>query len=93
MRDRAVDPPVDTRKAGGDLVDDAVEVVDPGLERDREVDEIGLPATEQHGLAGAEPAHAASEHHDREQGAGCDRAGDDRDDERGVHRTTARTRR
>src|SRR5258708_198205 len=47
LRQRAVDAPVDTREAGRDLVDNAVEVVDPRLQRDGEVDEVLLAAAEE----------------------------------------------
>ena len=47
MREAAVDPPVDSREPGGDLVDDSVEIVDPCLERDGEVDEVVLARSEQ----------------------------------------------
>src|SRR5581483_12361991 len=40
LRDGAVDAPVDAREPGCDLVDRAVDVVDPGLERDRELDQV-----------------------------------------------------
>src|SRR6266536_3453543 len=50
LRDAVVDPPVDAREGGADLVHRAVEVVDPALERDGEVDEVGLAAAEQHEL-------------------------------------------
>ena len=42
-----VDPPVDAREAGRDLVDGAVQVVDPALERDRELDEVLAAAADQ----------------------------------------------
>ena len=47
LRDAVVDPAVDARERAGDLVDRAVEVVDPRLQRDGEVDEIRLAAAEQ----------------------------------------------
>ena len=42
MREAAVDPLVDAREPGGDLVDDSVQVVDASLQGDREVDEVVL---------------------------------------------------
>ena len=52
-----VDAAVDPREAGRDLVDRPVQVVDPALERDGEVDEVLLAAAEQHPLR---LAHAAA---------------------------------
>ena len=46
----AVHPPVDARQPGRDLVDDAMEVVDPRLQRDGEVDEIVLARAHEHEL-------------------------------------------
>ena len=40
VRNGAVDPAVDTRERGRNLVDRLVQVVDPPLKRDRELDEI-----------------------------------------------------
>ena len=50
VRDRLVDAAVDPREAGGDLVDGAVEVVDPPLERDGELDEILAAAADERSL-------------------------------------------
>ena len=50
LRDRRVDAPVDASEAGGELVDGAVQLVDAALQRDREVDEIGLAAAEERQL-------------------------------------------
>ena len=50
VRDRPVDAAVDAREARGHLVDRAVEVVDPPLERDGEVDEVSPAAAEEHPL-------------------------------------------
>ena len=52
LRDGRVDAPVDAREPCRDLVHGAVQVVDPPLERDGEVDEVGLAAAEQHELRG-----------------------------------------
>ena len=53
----AVDAPVDAGEAGGDLVDRAVEVVDPRLQRDGEVDEVLAAAAEQRPLRLADAPH------------------------------------
>jgi hypothetical protein len=47
LRNAPVHAAVDPGKARCDLVDRAVEIVDTRLERDGEVDEVGLPAAEQ----------------------------------------------
>ena len=62
VRDRAVDPAVDAREPAGDLVDRAVEVVDPALQRDGELDEILAAAADQHALRVAQPADADPGH-------------------------------
>ena len=54
----AVHAPVDAHEAGRDLVDGAVEVVDPALQRDGEVDQVGLAVAEQHRLALAQALDA-----------------------------------
>ena len=71
VRDAAVDPAVDPRQPCGDLVDGPVQVVDPALQRDGEVDEIRPAAAHERPLCltqapdpcpgpGAEPeAHGA----------------------------------
>ena len=58
VRDRVVDPPVDAREAGRDLVDGAVQVVDPALERDGELDEVLAAAADERPLRVAEPPDA-----------------------------------
>src|SRR6266540_1681850 len=47
LRDGGVDSAIDPRESSGDLVHGSVQIVDSSLERDREVDEILLPASEQ----------------------------------------------
>src|SRR5262249_56676887 len=83
---RPVDAAVDAREAGGDLVDGAVEVVDPRLQRDGEVDEILPAAPDERALRLAEPT-------DTHPGPPGDRDADGRehhtyhcDDERGCGR-------
>ena len=63
-------------RPGGDLVDRAVQVVDPALQRDGEVDEVLLAAAEQHAAARRGP-RAASTTRARRRSArrGCDGAG------------------
>ena len=58
----AVDPAVDAREARGDLVDRAVEVVDPALQRDGEVDEVLAAAAEQRPLRLAHAPHRTQAH-------------------------------
>ena len=53
-----VDPAVDPREPGRDLVDGAVQVVDPALERDGELDQVLAAAADQHPLRVAQPADA-----------------------------------
>ena len=50
VRDGPVDAPVDAGEPGGDLVDGAVEVVDPALEGDGELDDVLAAAAEQQAL-------------------------------------------
>ena len=49
----AVDATVDPGQLAGDPVHDPVEVVDPALQRDGEVDEVGGAAAEEDALRGA----------------------------------------
>ncbi len=66
-----------------DVVDGAVEIVDPPLERDGEVDQVGLAAAEKHLLRGAHPAHPEqAPDHQRERGE-RNAGGPDRDPRRG----------
>src|SRR6185437_15395849 len=58
VRDDAVDAPVDARQARGDLVDRAVQVVDPALERDGEVEQVLAAAAEQRALGVPDASHA-----------------------------------
>ena len=58
----AVDPAVDAGEPGGDLVDRTVEVVDPALQRDGELDEVAPAAAEQRQLGGARPPDPKREH-------------------------------
>ena len=53
-----VDPPVDAREPGRDLVDRAVEVVDPPLQRDGELDEVLAAAADERPLRVAQAADA-----------------------------------
>ena len=77
---RLVDAPVDPREPRRDLVDRAVQVVDPPLQRDGEVDEVALAAAEQNRLAIAQRAGSAasSQTTDDERDDG-DRGSADRD--------------
>ena len=50
--------PVPADEACRDLVNGPVQVVDPALERDGEVDEVALAAAEQHLLACLQAPHA-----------------------------------
>ena len=60
VRDRSVDAPVDPRQPRRDLVDRAMEIVDPRLQRDGELDHVVGGAAE-NGLLGAlEPAQPAA---------------------------------
>ena len=74
VRDRAVDAAVDPRERGCDLVHGPVQVVHAGLERDGEIDEIVLPAAEEHELRRAhttelaEQVEAQAEAHDGRSG-------------------------
>jgi hypothetical protein len=54
-----------------------MEVVDPRLERDREVDEVALPAAEDDPLGLAEPAELPPQ---VEDGAECERSSEARSD-------------
>ena len=56
-----------------------MEVVDPALQRDREVDEVGLAAAEQHELAAADAAQGREVHRRDEEGEDGDRERGDRD--------------
>src|SRR5205814_10189768 len=51
-----VDSPVDAGEPGRDLVDRPVEIVDPGLQRDGEIDEIVLRTAKEHLLRWTESA-------------------------------------
>ena len=57
VRDGPVDAAVDPREPGGDLVDGPVQVVDPALQRDGELDEVLAAAAEQHPLRVAHAPH------------------------------------
>src|SRR6266516_2184295 len=77
VRDAAVDSPVDACEPGRDLVHGAVQVVDPALQRDREVDEIFLAAADEHELGRAHPSHRQPHcQADAEREHGCDRGTD-----------------
>jgi hypothetical protein len=76
---RSVDPPVDARETGGDLVDGAVQVVDPGLQRDGEVDEVAPVAAEQHALRRPQRAHSPPDEHQGREKHDGQRAGGDGD--------------
>src|SRR5436190_18039952 len=65
LGDGVVDAPVDARQRRPDLVDGLVEIVDPPLERDGEVDEVCLLVAEQHELC---PPDAA----ERQEVAECE---------------------
>src|SRR6516165_8650686 len=71
VRDRLVDLPVDPREPGGDLVDSAVKIVDPRLQRDRELHEVLPAAADERALRVTQPARPDprdARDHDR-----CDR--------------------
>src|SRR5207253_880485 len=68
LRDGAVDAPVDAGEPGGDLVHRTVQIVDPALERDGEVDEIGLASAEQDELRGSDPAELPPGEHGEGRG-------------------------
>ena len=57
VRDSPVDAAVDPGQSGGDLVDRSMEIVDPRLERDRELGEILAAAAEEHPLRVADAPH------------------------------------
>ena len=93
IRQRPVDATVDPREAGGDLVDRAMEVVDPALQRDSEVDEVRAAAAEQDPLRVSQPADAHPEPEAQEErNHGRSRRGD-REDQLSRHRSTPRARR
>jgi hypothetical protein len=50
------EPSIDAREGRGDLGHGAVQIVHPRLQRDREVDEIVLAASEEDDLVRAQPA-------------------------------------
>ena len=67
VRETAVHPLVDPRDSRGDLVDDAMEVIDACLERDGEVDQIVLALPEDDALCPPEATQldveGSSQHH------------------------------
>ncbi len=77
---RPVDAPVDARERRRDLVDGAVQVVDPALERDRELDEVLAAAADQHALRVAEPADPHPRDPREREPGDPDHARDDCDD-------------
>ncbi len=50
LRHRVVDAPVDALERRGQLVDRTMQVVDPRLQRDGEIDEVVLASAEEHEL-------------------------------------------
>src|SRR5207247_330146 len=83
LRDRRVDSPIDTREACRDLVHSPVQVVDPALERDCEVDEVLLHPSEQHELGRPHGAQLPPGETGHEQRGSCNGAGPDRGPFRG----------
>ncbi len=76
--DGAVDAPVDAREPRGHLVHRAVEVVDPALERDGEVDDVRRRAAEDRLLVASErpdapPGGKGGDERDRRDRDGRDR--------------------
>ena len=84
--DGGVDPAVDPREAGGDLVHGSVQIIDPSLERDGEVDEILLAASEQDELGRTDGAQLPPREPGYQQRDPCGGAGPDRDPLRGRER-------
>src|ERR687885_1340994 len=74
LRERLVDSAVDARETGRDLVDGAMQIVAPRLQRDREVDEVVLATPEHHLLATADVPELGP---GRDRDSDCDeRSGD-----------------
>ena len=69
LRHGLVDPPVDPREPGRYLVDGPVEIVDPGLQRDGEVDKIARAAPEHHLLRRPHPPELEPGQERRSQGS------------------------
>ena len=79
----------------GDLVHGPVQVVDPALQRDGEIDEILLATAEQHALRRANRLQLPPREARDDQREPCDGAGRDRDPFRGreSHGASRRARR
>ena len=86
VRDGVVDPAVDPREPGRDLVDGAVEVVDPRLERDGELDQVLPPAADERPLRVAQPPDARPGDQATTSPADAERDPDDGDERGGVPR-------
>ncbi len=90
VRDRAVDAPVDPRQPRGDLVDGPVEVVDPALQRDREVDDVGGRTAEDRLLTAPQDTDTPPGVERREQCERRDRGRRDRNRKLEAHEPTRR---
>ena len=64
---------IDSCEPGGDLVHGPMEIVDPALQRDRELDQVLAPAAHERPLRVAEPPHPHPR--DRSENRGGDREG------------------
>jgi len=89
VRDRAVDAAVDPGEGGCDFVHGPMKVVDASLERDGEVDEVGLAAAKQHELARANPPDLKGDvdRHEERRPCSAGRADGDPGCRREAHRT------